>query len=203
MPYSDSRFLDFYNVPVKEDFLETVELQSILRNLDNRTQQMGSKVNELSREISNLYSQAQTCRTTAESLLNRSSFEDDANRSSDMVSQASAYMSRADYYESSAVQMESQLDGIKSDLRSCQSEYEYYINEGKTNLANLKIAAEKLTELSGAKYGGDKIKQTLEQTRHKMTFNNNLVEGCRRRISWIEQICGSSGGSPVKKYTLH
>ncbi len=183
--------------------METTQLQSILRNLDNRTQQMGNQVNELTNEINNLYSQAQSCRATAGALLNRASFEEDADWSADMVSQASAYLSRADYYASSASQMESQLEGIKSGLRGCQAEYEHYMNEGETNLANLQIAVDKLTGLSGAKYGGDKIRQTLEQTRHRIVFNKNLVEGCRKRIRWIEQVCGATGSQPVKKYALH
>lgn len=172
--------------------METFELQTLLHNLDNQTQQAGKKINVLSGEINKLYSQAENCRATADSLLNRALFEEDANRSADMASQASAYLSRADYYELSATQMESQVEGLRGELRGYRHEYEYYMGEGETNLVTLEIAVNKLTGLADAKYGGDKIRQTLEQTRHRMVFNRNLVEGCKKRINWIAQICGNS-----------
>ena len=183
--------------------MDTSQLQMNIHNLDNQTQQAGNRLNALVGDISNLYSQAETCRATANSLLNRSAHEDDANRSADMVAQASADLNRADYCESLAEQMESQAEEIKGELRDYKSEYEYYMHEGETNLANLEIAVNKLTNIAGAKYGGDKIKQTLEQTKHRIVFNQKLVDGCRKRISWIEQICGETGSQPVKKYTLH
>ena len=183
--------------------METSELQTVLHNLDSKTQQVGHRAITMVGEINNLYSQVENCRSTADSLLNRASFEDDANRSADMVSQASAYLSRAEYFESSATQMESQLEELKGELRGYRNEYEYYMGEGETNLANLELAVNKLTSLSGAKYGGEKIRQTLEQTKHRIVFNRNLVEGCRKRISWIDQICGSAVSQPVKRYTLH
>ena len=183
--------------------METSEIQMNLQNLDRQTQQAGNRLNTLISDIGNLYAQAENCRATAKSLLDRSAYEDDANRSSDMVSQASAYLSRADYYESSAVQMESQAEELRGELRGYKNEYEYYMHEGETNLANLEIAVNKLSGLAGAKYGGEKIKQTLEQTKHRIVFNQNLVVGCKKRISWIEQICGSAGDQPLKRYTLH
>lgn len=183
--------------------METSEIQRNLQNLDRQTQQAGNRLNVLISDISSLYAQAENCRTTAKSLLERSAYEDDANRSSDMVSQASAYLSRADYYESSAAQMESHAEELRGELRGYKNEYEYYMNEGETNLTNLEIAVNKLTNLVGSKYGGEKIKQTLEQTRHRIVFNKNLVDGCKKRIIWIEQLCGNAGDQPVKRYSLH
>ena len=200
----DCCYLYIYDVYVKGGRrLETSELQTLLHNLDNQTQQAGNNINALSGEINNLYSQAENCRATADSLLNRAVLEEDANRSADMASQASAYLSRAEYYESSAAQMESQVEELRGELRGYRHEYEYYMGEGETNLANLEIAVNKLTRLTGAKYGGDKIRQTLEQTRHRIVFNRKLVEGCKKRINWIDRICGNAGGQPDKRYTLH
>lgn len=168
--------------------METTELQAVLHNLDNNTQCIGHQIKEMNLQINRLYSQAENCRNTAESILGRANYEDDANRSADMLSQASAYLSRAEYYESSASQMELQIDGLRSELINCRNQYEYYMGEGKMNLENLKPAVEKLAELSGANYGRDKIIQTLEQMRQRLTFNQKLVDGCRQRIKWIDQI---------------
>ena len=174
-----------------------------LHNLDNQTLQAGNRHNELVKNISNAYSQAESCRATANSLLNMAACEEDSNNAADMVSQAAEYFNRADYYESAASQMESEAECLRTDLLGYKSEYEYYMGEGETNLANLQIAANKLMNMAGTTYGGDKIKQALELTRHKIEFNTKLVDGCRKRISWIEQLCGDAGKQPVKKYTLH
>ncbi len=183
--------------------METTQLQSVLRNLDNSAKRISNQIMEINSQIRSLYLEAENYRNTAESILDRVSYEDDAGRSADMVSQASAYISRAEYCESSAASKQLQADSMKEELRGFRSEYEYYMNEGETNIENLKLMAEKLTAMPEVKYGRDKILQTLKQTRQRLEFNQKLIDGCRQRINWIDQICGSEGSQPVKKYTLH
>ncbi len=183
--------------------METARLQAVLRELDNRTLGTGRQVLEINKQIGSLCAQAEQYRNTADRILARVSGEDDAGRSADMVSQAYAYISRAEYCEASAGEMQSQADTLKGDLQVCRSEYEYYMGEGERNLENLRLTVEKLTALSGAKYGGGGLAQSLGQTRQRLAFNTKLVDGCRQRIQWIDRICGSGGGQPVRKYTLH
>ena len=94
---------------------------------------------------------------------------------------------------SMADQAESQADYLRGELRGIRSEYEYYMNEGHTNLANLQIAVQSLTGASSSKYGRDKLSQALQSTRQRIVFNQNLVSGCQKRIAWIDQICGAGG----------
>ncbi|HJJ90202.1 MAG TPA: hypothetical protein O0Y05_04110, partial [Methanocorpusculum sp.] len=76
-----------------------------------------------------------------------------------------------------------------------KSEYQSYMSEGQNNLANLQIAADQLSNVASARYGATKIKEALAATRQRIVYNQNLVNGCQKRINWIEQICGSSGDS--------
>lgn len=85
-----------------------------------------------------------------------------------------------------------------SELSGYKSEYQSYMAEGQTNLANLRTAADQLTGIVGGKYGAAKIKEALVATKQRMVYNQNLVNGCQKRISWIEQICGSSNDSYTK-----
>ena len=167
--------------------METARLQAVLRELDNRTLGTGRQVLEINKQIGSLCAQAEQYRNTADRILARVSGEDDAGWSADMVSG----------------EMQSQADTLKGDLQVCRSEYEYYMGEGERNLENLRLTVEKLTALSGAKYGGGGLAQSLGQTRQRLAFNTKLVDGCRQRIQWIDRICGSGGGQPVRKYTLH
>ena len=107
-------------------------------------------------------------------------------------------MGQADNYRSQADNLRSQVEGMASELRGYKSEYSSYMAEGQTNLANLKIAAEQLTSAAGSRYGAAKIKEALTAARQRMVYNQNLINGCQKRISWIDSICGPGDGGYTK-----
>ena len=130
--------------------------------------------------------------------MNMASNEEDQSVAAQMNSQASACMNQSSAYRMQAESLQSQMGGMISELSGYKSEYQSYMEEGQTNLANLKIAVDQLTSVAGSKYGAEKIREALAATKQRMVYNQNLVNGCQKRISWIEQICGSSGASKTR-----
>lgn len=183
--------------------MDTTELQQVVLALGYRTQQLSRELSELSGKVEELRNQVSDYKATAQSILERVTYENDYRRSSDMLSQARAYLSRAEQCESSAAQLEMQLGSVRDELQSCKGEYKDYQAEAEANLETLNLTVVKLEPLTRAQYGSDKFIATLKLTRQKILTNRELADKCRRNIDWIDQTCGTSGSQPVKKLTLY
>lgn len=175
--------------------METKELENNLRNLDETVLALGQSIQNMRNSISQCYSQADSLESRAHALMYMASNEEDQSVAAQMYTHASAYMNQSSAYRMQGESLQSQMGGMISELSGYKLEYQSYMAEGQTNLANLKIAADQLTSVAGGKYGAAKIKEALAATKQRMVYNQNLVNGCQKRISWIEQICGSSGDS--------
>ena len=179
--------------------MQTHELEANLRTLDQTVIRLGQAVQNMRNSINQYYSEAYSLENAANQLLSMASSEEDPERVSQIYSQASSYMNQAESYRMQAQQVESQIGERATELRAYKSEYQYYLNEGQTNLANLKIAADTLLNVSGSKYGADKLKAALAQTNQRIIYNQNLIKGCQTRMNWIDQICGSDGDPQLVK----
>ncbi len=180
--------------------MNTHELSANLKELDNNAQSIGQSIQRLSAEAASYRNQAMQYEQMADSLMNSAYSVEDEGQYEEIRYQSSEYMSEASRCHSMADYMESQVQTLQGELRGIRSQYEYYMNEGHNNLANLQIAVETLTGASASKYGREKIQQVLRETQQRIIYNKNLVEGCKKRIAWINQICGSAGDQYVKTY---
>lgn len=178
--------------------METKELERILQNLDQTVLGLGNSIQNMRRSISQCYMDAETYESMAYSIMSSASDMEDPSYAQDLYSQATSYMDQAESCRRQAVYLQEQVDGMASELRGYWSQYQHYMEEGQTNLYNLKIAADQLTGMAGKKYGGDKIREALMTTKQRMIYNQNLVNGCQKRMNWIAQICGTDGDSFVK-----
>jgi chromosome segregation ATPase len=177
--------------------METKELENHLRRLDQTVLALGQSIQNARNRIAQCQIQADHLESQAHSLMSMASNEEDGGAAAQLYSQANACMNQASSYRMQAENLQSQAEGMMSELNGHKSEYQSYMSEGQTNLSNLKIAADQLTSIAGNKYGASKIREALSATKQRMIYNQNLVNGCQKRISWIEQLCGSSGDSYV------
>ena len=175
--------------------METKELENNLRTLDQKVLALGQSIQNMRNSISQCYAQADSLENRAQVLMSMASREEDQTVVSQIYRQVSACMNQANEYRMQAESMQSQIGGMISELSGYKSEYKGYMSEGQTNLANLRIAADQLTSVNGVKYGAAKIKEALATTKQRIVYNQNLINGCQKRINWIEQLCGSSGDS--------
>lgn len=178
--------------------METKELENNLRYLDQTVLALGQSIQNARNSIAQCQLQADRLEGQAHSLMSMASSEEDGGAAAQLYSQATACMNQASAYKMQAENLQSHADGMISELNGHKSEYQSYMAEGQTNLSNLKIAADQLTSIAGNKYGAAKIREALSATKQRMIYNQNLVNGCQKRINWIEQLCGSSGDSYAK-----
>lgn len=178
--------------------METRELERILKNLDQTVLGLGNSIQNMRRSISQYYMEADSLESMAYSIMSNASSMEDPTDMQDLYNQATSYMNQAESCRMQAENLQYQVESMVSELRGYRTHYQQYMEEGQTNLYNLKIAADQLTGLSGKKYGGDKIREALMATKQRAIYNQNLVSGCQKRMNWITQICGPDGDSYVK-----
>ena len=178
--------------------MDTKELEANIRRMEQAIRSLGQSILNMRQSIERCYREAAMAEKRAESILARASYEEDPSYVTAMYEKASLYMNQSASYMQQAENMQSQVDAMVPQLRGYIPIYREYMQEGQNNLADLNIGAEHLMKLSSQQYGATKIKEALQMTRHRITYNQNLVKGCSDRIRWIEQICGSSGDSYVK-----
>lgn len=177
--------------------METKELEAHLHQLDQTVLSLGNSIQTLRSQASGLYSQAQSYDAMASQLVSQAAYEEDSSRSSQMYSQAQSYISQAESFRMQAEQCEAEAEARCDQLRGYKGQYEYYMQMGQTHLAELQVAAQKLTGVAGSRYGS-KLQDVLVATRNRIVYNQNLVNGCAKRISWIDGIAGSGGDSYQK-----
>ena len=175
--------------------METKELENGLKNLDQAALNLGQTIQNMRNNISQCYTQADNLESRAKVLMAMASREENEVAVAQMYNQSFACTSQASAYRMQAERLQMQMGEMTSKLSGYKEKYQNYMAEVQINLANLKIAAAKLTGVTGSKYGAEKIKEALAATKQRMVYNQNLVQGCQKRISWIEQICGSTGDS--------
>lgn len=177
--------------------MDTRELEKNLRELDIVVLNLGQSIQSMKNSIAQYYSQVDSLESRAQAMMYMASNEENELVSSQMYSQATACMNQAYAYRRQAEGLESQIGEMSSELNGYKSEYQRYMEEGQTNLANLKIAADKLMKVDENKYGVQKTKEALNAIKQRIVYNQNLVNVCHKRIRWIEEICGPSDDSYV------
>ena len=181
--------------------MNTGQLEAELRLLDERTKTTGNGILSGRNQCAGYESQVEAFSARADMLMNRAYAEEDAEQSAKMISQAAACMDQAARYRALADEIENRLRIMGKELLGLRAEYLFYQAEGENNLRTLHEAAEKLMSVSGSRYGGAQISSTLEETKRRIVYNRNLVEGCKNRSAWIDQIGISSEEPYVKTYS--
>lgn len=181
--------------------MNTKQLEAELRLLDERTKTTGNEILSGRNQCAGYRIQAEEFLARADMLINQAYAEEDADQSAKIISQSAECMDQAARYRALADGIESRLKIMGKELLGLRAEYVFYQAEGENNLRTLHEAAEKLMRVSGSRYGGAQISSTLEETKRRIVYNRNLVEGCIKRIAWIDQIGVSSEEPYVKTYS--
>lgn len=171
--------------------MQTQQLAAALKQLDGRVLELGQAVQSLRNRAAACENQAWQLERTADSLMSAAAREEDVQQAADMYARASSCMEQADRYRRQVQELHSQAEGKISELRECRSQYMEYMALGENNLADLQLAAQTLSSMPDNTYGAAKLRQTLTVTKERIIYNRNLIEGCRKRIQWIDQVCGS------------
>lgn len=180
--------------------MNTKVLEAELRLLDERTRTTGNGILSGRNQCAGYRRQADGFSAQADLLMNRACAEEDADRSAGLIAQASACTDQAARCAAAADEIERRLKTMEKELLGLRAEYAFYQQEGENNLRTLYEAAEKLLRISGSRYGGAQISGTLAETKQRITYNQNLVKGCIRRMEWIDQIGADCGEPYVKAY---
>ena len=175
--------------------MDTKELENNLKNLDQATLGLGQTIQNMRNNISQCYTQADNLEGQAKILKAMASREENEVTAAQMYNQSFAYTNQASAYRMQAEKLQMQMEKMTSKLSGYKEMYQNYMAEGQINLVNLRTAVDKLVGVARSKYGTEKIEEALAATKQRMIYNQNLVQGCQKRISWIEQICGSTGDS--------
>ena len=171
--------------------MQTKELEQTLQRLDNIVLETGQMIQNMRNYISQCDMQAISLEEQANRMIARASYTENAEEVQELYAQAAAYTNMASEYRMQAEQIQLEMEAKIAELRGYKSEYEYYLKEGQKNISCLQITAEKLTGMTRTKYGGSQIKETLLTTKQRIVYNQNLVQGCQKRINWIDRICGA------------
>ncbi len=178
--------------------MESVAIQRNIQSLDNGAKRLGQIISNMHNQVQNYRRQAYSFKLQAQELETAACYEEDFDRSYEMRTQSSEFFAEADSLEEQANLIESEMGGYKEELRGYRGQYQYYHDMGVTNLAELNVAVQKLSSLTSASYGRDKIVQALQAARQRTNFNQSLVKACQDRIAWIDRVCGSGGSQDVK-----
>lgn len=178
-------------------------LETNLRALDARTQNVGNEIQNARQRCAGYRGQAEKLEEAANRMFQLASMEEDEEKSAHDLAMGSAYMAQAEQNYAMADEIEGQLSGMEGELLGLKEQYVMYMEEGQRNLQSLNIAVGQLMGASGSRYGRDGVKAALGEARGQITYNQNLVNGCRQRIGWIEGILSESGDPYQKTYRLH
>lgn len=169
--------------------METRELENRLLALDNVVVDLGQQIQEMKSRAREMMDDARELEDQACQMMAGAQSADDPDTMSALYSQAQSMFSQAASLSSQAESIKEQARSRETQLKGYRSEYQEYKNAGLANISSLRQAVTKLSGLSDSRYGRNALNQALNESRQRLTYNQNLVNGCDQRMKWIDHIC--------------